>query len=137
MVHVLVLFHFSILFSVQNNTLEEIYEETLHIVLRSWDPTTSWVDSAQIRISVRSISIDANVRPLIDSGRDGAAADSGGGVGGGGGERGEHEYMVFRLQPVEGVNDFHTDDVSVCTVWSMLMLILMLLKIVCGFGVRS
>ncbi|CAM9543769.1 unnamed protein product, partial [Pylaiella littoralis] len=60
-----------------DNTLEEIYEETLHIVLRSWSPTSSWVDSAQIRIAVRSISIDATVRPMTDLGRD--ASDGGGG----------------------------------------------------------
>eukprot|EP00903_Cladosiphon_okamuranus_P007634 g7403.t1 len=84
-----------------SNTLEEVFEETLHVVLRSWHPASSWVDSAQIFISVRSISIDAtSVRPV---GADGDAAH-----GGGNGGR-EREFMVFRLEPVQGGGDFFTE----------------------------
>lgn len=64
------------------------------MVLRSWHPTSDWVDSAQILISVRSISIDATVRPVGTEG---------------GGER---EFMVFRLEPVEGAGEFVTEQVS-------------------------
>lgn len=73
-------------------------------MLRSWHPTSNWVDSAQILISVRSISIDATtVRPKAD-------ADA---ARGGGGRGGEREFMVFRLEPVESGSDvFTTEQVS-------------------------
>lgn len=93
-----------LLASRQSNTLEEIFEETLHVVLRSWHSTSNWVDSAQILISVRSISIDATVRPVGGTDVDADAVHGGGG--------GERDFMVFRLEPAEGGSDFYTEQVS-------------------------
>ncbi|CBN75389.1 conserved unknown protein [Ectocarpus siliculosus] len=83
-----------------SNILEEIFDETLHIVLRSWHPTSNWVDSAKILISVRSISIDSTVRPTgVDMGDESGEAD--------------RDFMVFRLEPVPGGDSFQTADESV------------------------
>lgn len=83
----------------QSNILDEIFDETLHIVLRSWHPTSTWVDSAKILISVRSISIDSTVKPTgVDM------CDTSGGA--------DRDFMVFRLEPVPGGDSFQTVDVS-------------------------
>ncbi|CAM9961155.1 unnamed protein product [Scytosiphon promiscuus] len=91
-----------------NNTLEEIFEETLHVVLRSWSPSSSWVDSAQIRISVRSISIDAPAAGTTN----GNSPAGGGRNSGGSAGRENREYMLFGLEPMEGDGGAFKTDVQ-------------------------